>query len=415
MKRMSVIFVILLLIMTGCSVVKPNNNHNSIKDSYSVSEKTEKETNTIVYQEPQEIESILRKFNQKNFTITDYLAGNYIGFTCLFKNDEGIVDEEHLRNTDNNQKIELKYPDDFPEWSVASGSNIVMKNRYLYEWKSYTSQFSDSTLHDVKLTKTDGNTGEVQVVDEIEQNNPFVYLCKINDKQFLSYTVSKVPSDSTDYATETVAFLYDTDGNKKEIIREVYENDVNWTDSKGLLIERFAVKDGEIYGLGRRRIESEYKFFLYHYNLNGELIDTKQIHNFENIITSEQPVEFYLTGKFIVFRTYESLSTFICDISDFDAKIIASGPDGSMQYAVFENYIFYVENTNSLNIIDTGNGKVQKTKLDLQLNNPYFVGIKALSNGEIVLTYCDNGSYDPLKKEQFIFKSEESCAVLNDS
>lgn len=66
--------------------------------------------------------------------------------------------------------------------------------------------------------------------------------------------------EKIEYATLTVATIYSLDGTKKEIIREIYENDVDWTDSEGTLIERFAVKDGEIYGFGRR-ISGSYKFF----------------------------------------------------------------------------------------------------------------------------------------------------------
>ncbi len=152
------------------------------------------------------------------------------------------------------------YLDGFPSWQVGSGSYITLKNRYLYEWRSYTSQFEEDG-HDMKLTRSDCSTGKVEVVDEFQLNSPLIYLCKMDEERFLSYYVVKAPSEKNEYATLTVATIYNLDGTKKEIIREKYENDVDWTDSEGTLIERFAVKDGEIYGFGRRRISGAYKFF----------------------------------------------------------------------------------------------------------------------------------------------------------
>lgn len=117
--------------------------------------------------------------------------------------------------------------------------------------RSYTSQFEEEDGHDMKLTRIDCNTGKVEIVDEFKLNSPLIYLCKIDEEHFLSYYVVKAPSKKIEYATLTVATIYSLDGTKKEIIREIYENDVDWTDSEGTLIERFAVKDGEIYGFGR--------------------------------------------------------------------------------------------------------------------------------------------------------------------
>lgn len=154
------------------------------------------------------------------------------------------------------------YLDGFPSWQVGSGSYITLKNRYLYEWRSYTSQFEEDNGHDMKLTRSECSTGKVEVVDEFQLNSPLIYLCKMDEERFLSYYVVKAPSEKNEYATLTVATIYNLDGTKKEIIREKYENDVDWTDSESTLIERFAVKDGEIYGFGRRRISGAYKFFL---------------------------------------------------------------------------------------------------------------------------------------------------------
>ena len=73
------------------------------------------------------------------------------------------------------------YLDGFPSWQVGSGSYITLKNRYLYEWRSYTSQFEEEDGHDMKLTRIDCNTGKVEIVDEFKLNSPLIYLCKIDE------------------------------------------------------------------------------------------------------------------------------------------------------------------------------------------------------------------------------------------
>ena len=202
----------------------------------------------------------------------------------------------------------------------------------------------------MKLTRIDCNTGKVEIVDEFKLNSPLIYLCKIDEEHFLSYYVVKAPSKKIEYATLTVATIYSLDGTKKEIIREIYENDVDWTDSEGTLIERFAVKDGEIYGFGRR-ISGSYKFFLYHYDHNGKLLETEAVPGFENIIGEEQPLDFLLVGDYMVFRTYESLTSYICKRTSNGTESIMKGADGNVSYAIStinsesqnSTYIFFIE------------------------------------------------------------------------
>lgn len=166
---------------------------------------------------------------------------------------------------------------------------------------------------------------------------------------------------------------------KKEIINERYENDVSWTDSEGILIERFAVKDGEIFGLGRRLISGKYQFFLYHYDKSGKLIKEEALIGFEDIIGSEQMLELYLTDDYIVFRTYESLTTYICKKTDVGIELVMKGTDRQVQYAVSSKYIFFIEsNVNvysgeieqkdcPIYIINVQNDKIYATKFSIDL------------------------------------------------
>ena len=358
-------------------------------------------------------EATLKRLEYGNFIIMQLLGENYFGNLSKFKDGEGMVYDECLVNAKSGETEELSYPTDLPQWSVGSGHSVVMQDRYLYEWKSYTSVFSENELQDVRLTKVDGETGKVEVVDKTEQLSPFIYLCKINDTEFLSYTVMPTASDKTEYATETAASIYNINGEKREIIREKYENDAEWRNSEGILIERFAVNNGEIYGVGRRRIDGEYKFFMYHYSKDGKLIDTKPLENLENIIGDEQFAEIYLNGDYFAFRTYETLSNYVCRINPTGVETIAEGESGAVQYAVSQDKIYYIESTVDMNTgevvktdcpiyeIDTRNGNMREITFEIPIENPYFVSITALMNGEVILTYCPDGIYDPMKMYQY--------------
>lgn len=360
------------------------------------------------------------------FTIQDKIGRYYLGEKSVYHSDRQEIDgTEILIESTSDEEIPLVYPKNFPYWQVGSGSYVILKDRYLYEWRSYTSQFEEDDGHDMKLTRIDCNTGNVEIVDEFKLNSPLIYLCKIDEEHFLSYYVVKAPSKKIDYATLTVATIYSLDGTKKEIIREKYENDVDWTDSEGTLIERFAVKDGEIYGFGRRRISGAYKFFFYHYDKNGKLLGTEAVPGFENIIGEEQPLEFWLVGDYIVFRTYESLTAYICKRTEDGIELIMKGADGNVSYAIStadsesqnSTYIFFIEsNVNDddtlkekecpLYAIEVDSGKIKAVSFPIPLENPYFVGLQALSNGDLLATYCE-GKYDVLKQKQFLLPKEK--------
>lgn len=356
-----------------------------------------------------------------SFNITDRLGEYYLGEKSSFNYSSGTLDyDELLISSDSTEEISLKYPDDFPEWTLGSGSYIILENQYLYEWRSYTTEFGSDNLHDMKLTRIDGNTGVVEVVDEIESESPFIYLVKINDDSFLSYCNTKAPSDVTAYATLTTTSIYYSDGTNKEIIREIYENDASWSDSTGILLENFAVKDGEIYGFGRRRISDEYKLFLYHYDNNGKLLETKELLGLENIIGSEQAIELFLVGDYIIFRTAGSLTRYICKITEQGVVLITKGS----HYAVSDSMIFFIEsNVDSstdtikekdipLYSIDVASDEVSAVDFEVPLKQPYFISLKALSNGDLAFRYCKNGVYDPTNYVQYVLPINEVNALI---
>lgn len=74
--------------------------------------------------------------------------------------------------------------------------------------------------------------GNIEIVDVLESKMPLIYMCKIDEKQLLTYRVSQ----AVDNWVISEAWIYDVNGCKKQIIRERYKNEEDWTDSEGMLI-----------------------------------------------------------------------------------------------------------------------------------------------------------------------------------
>ena len=412
-----------LCFLFGCSSVDSKPSADEKNESEDTSQSINLNEDVILPKVNVKSTNLAKEFknlNLNNFTIVNAIGNTYYGYKSTYS-DGGINDEFMLIESKSGKEIRLNTPQNITNWSVGSGSMVVLKDKYLYEWKSYTSEFSEDTAHDVKLTRIDSKSGNVEIIDELKYDTPLIYMCKINDAEFLSYSITQAPSDKTDYAVISAAWIYDENGQKREIIYEKYENDANWTNSQGKLIERFAVKDGELYGLGRRLISGRYKFFLYHYDKNGKLLNEEALIGFENIIGSEQMLELYFVGNYIAFRTYESLSTYICKKTDDGIELIMKGTDRQVQYAVTNKYIFFIEsnvnvysgeieqNDCPLYIIDIQNDKIYATDFSVPLKDPYFVNIQPLSNESLLITYCDNGVYDPIKIKQFVIDEDTVC------
>lgn len=428
MKKL-VFFALLLSIcfLFGCSSVDSKPSANEKNESENTSQNINLNEDVILPKVNVKSTNLAKEFKNlslNNFTIVNSIGNTYYGYKSTYS-DGGINDEFMLIDSKSGKEIKLNTPQSITNWSVGSGSMVVLKDKYLYEWKSYTSEFSEDTAHDVKLTRIDIENKTIEIVDELKYSSPLIYMCKISDTELLSYSITQGPSDKTEYAVISTAWIYNIDGQKKEIISERYENDVSWTDSEGILLERFAVKNGELFGLGRRLISGKYQFFLYHYDKSGKLISEEALIDFENIIGSEQMLELHLIDDYIVFRTYESLTTYICKKTHNGIELVMKGTDRQVQYAVSSKYIFFIEsNVNvysgeikqkdcPIYIIDVQNNKIYATKFSIDLKNPYFVGIQSLSNESILVTYCDSGVYNPMDIKHYIIDNETITVKLS--
>jgi hypothetical protein len=357
-----------------------------------------------------------------SFRIEEVLGDHYFGVKSEFISEQGLISEEVLICSISRQEKPLTYPDDLPQAGIGAASSVALQNQYYFRWSSYG--FDVNREYDMKLTRVNGKTGEVTIMDEIKLNTPFIYLCKIDDETFLSYYITRILTEKTENATLSVATIYSVDGTKREIIREIYENDVNGIDSEGIAIERFAMKDCEIYGIGRRLISGEFIFFLYNYCIDGNLIDSTELMEFQNIIGNSGIVEFFLVGDYIIFRDYDYLNYYICLIAEDGVKLLTNGFKDRIFCAVLNNYIFFIEtnldestalvkeNEVPLYIIEVESGNVTAINFPIPLENPYFVDFHSLSSSNILVTYCEGDLYDPQNLVHFILSRENLMTLL---
>lgn len=340
-----------------------------------------------------------------NFTLITPLGENFYGYLTHTAPGEGLTDEFCLIHRKTGEITPLTYPADLPPWTVGSGTYVILRDQYLYEWLSYT---AGTGMHDMKLTRIDGQTGRVEVMDEAVQNNPFIYLCPLGEEEFLAYRICREPGETAEYTTVTTVWHCSASGECTEIIREHYENDVSWADSRGRLLERLTVSDGKILALGRRRIGGEYRFFLYRYTPDGTLTEERPLDGLAEVMGDEQPAVFARVGNCLLIRTYESLALYLCIMEGEAVRLLLADPDGGTLFAYSGTHIFTVGTgeTDTLRITDASTGEAREVPLSLPCAEPYLVNMLLTPEGDLLLSCAVGGSYNPQNLAHFLLPRE---------
>lgn len=335
-----------------------------------------------------------------NFTLITPLGEHYYGYLAHPVSEEGLADKFCLIHRQTGEITPLTYPTDLPPWTVGSGTSVILDDRYLYEWLSYT---MGTGMHDMKLTRIDGQTGRVEVMDETVQNNPFIYLCPLGEKEFLAYSVCQTPGETAEYATVTTVWRCSALGDRTEIIRVHYENDVSWCDSRGRLLERITVCDGNILAIGRRRIGGEYRFFLYCYTPDGALVEERPLDGLAEIISSEQPAVFARVGNCLLIRTYESLAVYLCIMEGESVRLLLADPEGSIIFTHSDTHIYTARTgkADALRITDASTGEFREIPLSIPCTDPYLINMTLTPEEDLLLSCSVGGNYDPQNLAHF--------------
>jgi hypothetical protein len=426
MKNIVCVFLtIICLLFCSCqnTIIKSENNEKSTNQNIdNFHSKTQDIIVPKIEPMSQNSNEFLKKAfngNHDNFMIFDKLGNQYYG---VENNVNTYSNEELLIDVNANSTRSLNFPD----WQAGSGVLCILSNRYWYEWRSYG--FDEQTAKYItRLTCIDSETGTISIVDEVMLETPLIYLCKIDDTHFLSFYNHKVKSGyNNEYATLSVAEMYDINGNKKTLINEVFENDSSWLNSKGILIEKFCVNANEIIGIGKSKEKNEINHFLMYYDFDGNLIQKKVLNNLSNVIGEEQVLKFVYLNDYFSIQTYESLTTYICKENNGTIELIAKGANGSLCFDVSGNneYLYFIEsNVNydatlkqkecPLFVLNTLTGEIKALIINVSIDSPYFVSFDRLSSGELLFVYCEK-IYDPMKMKHFISSEEELFSCLRD-
>jgi len=352
------------------------------------------------------------------FTIIDRAGGRWWGMKYLLNENNDQL--EMLIDIATGEEIPLRYPEGYPQWFIASGSYLIMQDRYIFQWKGYDQPMAGGRVH-VKLTRIDVQTGEVTVVDERVQGTPFVHLTKLDDERFLSTFGYALDPDSDLHTVVSIAEIHYMDGASREIVRETFESDN--ANSSGMLLERFAVNNGVIYGFSRSVVAGEDRFYLHRFDDQGDLLGSRAVPGFERIFGTEALQAFYFVGDYIMVRNWESLTNYIVRLTEPGAELVMKGMNGDAVFVVSGSRIFFMESNLDFNAVRkehdialfsvcTASGELHAANFPVPLDELYFRNFQALSNGDLLISY-ETGSFDLLSRVQFVLARDEIHALFD--
>ncbi len=423
MRRNALILttIIFLMFLSGCS---SENNANSFQTTNRIDEhivKTEITAQGLILPQvtaDDTVKSVVSRISYDTaFVVSDKVGNNLFGTEDIRKNDmlETVIKVKSI--FDGTYKT-VEYPEKVKNWFVASGSSVVMQDRYRYEWLCAG---GTNGLYSVYLTKLDCKTGTMEIEDKVMQTSPFIYLCKLNDREFISYSNYQAESDTTPYAVISALSVYNVDGSKKEILNVKYENSEVWKNSRGMLIDRFFCDGGEIYGLVHGKSNNKEFYKLCSFDDEGKIRTEKELVGLDKVIGTTYPIVMEKRGSYLAFRVYDGLRNCICRIdSEGVVRIIMEESDAAnCKFAIVDDYIFFSESNVDPNTaavikepcpvyaINTKEEKIRKIEIDIPLNKAYFAQLDSLSDGSLMLTYCEDGVYNVQKVFQFELSKEE--------
>lgn len=124
----------------------------------------------------------------------------------------------------------------------------------------------------------------------------------------------------------------------------------------------------------------------------------------------------------MVFRAYDSMTAYICEITDNDITIIAKGINLSIGFAISGDYIFYAENHTTLEngsfrlyILNTATGETKAVDILLPIQKMYISSMFSLSDGGIMLQLCEGETVSVLNRYHYVLTAEAIEVLLGEN
>ncbi len=420
-KILCVMIVVSLLLCSACSNGSKNDNDSKNNNDSKQVEKADDDVTSDVILPAVEVstanwDGVYKKLALEGvvgFQINEKIGDYYFGYKHE-KDSDSI--ESMVFDTNSNKFIKFKYPENIPVDDIYFSSDIiVLKNKYIYRWISYKSEDSQEDTN--VLTCIDVETGKAKIIDEEKSEMSESYLYIIDDTHFLSYYVNRT---MTDTIGSECATIYDIDGNKKEIIKEKYESNSELPDSKGNLIGYFDVNNDKIYKLGISKVDGKYKSSLYNYNLNGDLLNEKEVVGLNDIMDDYELTDLSIVEDYIIFRKRQDTTFHICKMKDDGVELIAKG----VSYVVSDKYIYFMRNDMykgeskidnrqiPLYGLNIDSGKISAFNFPVFLEEPNNMRQQSLLNKDLLFSYIGSDMLSP-KSVQFIFSKDKLNSLFD--
>lgn len=266
------------------------------------------------------------------------------------------------------------------------------------------------------LRRTDLENCVVEIVDTLLQDTPFAYLLKLDEEHFLSYSTSA----QEDSSVASNVYLYNIDGSKSLLISENYVAYPE-ADDEGILIEQLLLSGDRLCGIGRRNVNGETKYYAYYYTLEGEYIVMSELSGLDKILGTTSMYDVELNGRYLVFRSYDSMTSYVCEITDRGIRVIAKGTYLSLCYGVTDEYIFFTKSHTQLDppevvlyILKTETGEIVKVNFPLPFEKAYISSLMSTSEGGIRLYLCDEESVNVMEAYYYYLTDETIASKVAD-
>lgn len=256
----------------------------------------------------------------------------------------------------------------------------------------------------------------VEIVDTLLQDTPFAYLLKLDEEHFLSYSTSA----QEDSSVASNVYLYNIDGSKSLLISENYVAYPE-ADDEGILIEQLLLSGDRLCGIGRRNVNGETKYYAYYYTLEGEYIVMSELSGLDKILGTTSMYDVELNGRYLVFRSYDSMTSYVCEITAQGIRVIAKGYCLSVFYGVSDEYIFFTKSYTRLDppevglyILKTETGEIVKVNFPLPFEKAYISSLMSTSEGGIRLYLCDEESVNVMEAYYYYLTDETIASKVAD-
>lgn len=307
---------------------------------------------------------------------------------------------------------ELEKSGEVKDFVVASGHDVIMQGRYNFFW------YSNGTEN--CFARLDYDKKKIEVLDKETKSRPLIYLNKISEDEFISFSSWREGEEEISLVEKC-----DINGNRTPIIEERYRNVEEEPNSTGNCLEQVCAKDGIIYGVGREKIDREYRCFFYQYDTDGNLLSKTEAPQLNEMLKDTIPLEISVFKNYMLVRDF-NMQQALYHISGDKIEVVVDKTEGyhfplylwdyydsdKISYLCYGraggNQLTKDTKETAFYVLDRHSGVTTKIQVDIDPEFPYFGYLMMDQDNNFVLT-MEKEKSDYLRK---YFISKETLDSL---